>query len=317
VTVVAPARLHLGFLDLGGSLGRRFGSLGVGIHEIATRLTLWPADRPSAEGPGAERALALAGKLEAALGRPLPAAIRITDTIPPHAGLGSGTQMGLAVGVGLARLHGLNLGAREIAPLVERGARSGIGIAVFDAGGLVLDGGRGARTSIPPVLARLHLPRSWRFILVLDYGDRGLHGVDELRAFRELPEFPAAVSADLCHRLLLRGLPAVAEDDIAAFGTFLSDWQTAVGEHFAPAQGGRFASPDVAEAIRWLGDAGAMGLGQSSWGPTGFCLVDGSAAAEALLARARARFGDRPGLDFRIGTPRNRGADIRVEAPPG
>ena len=36
VDVSAPARLHLGFLDLGGGLGRRFGSLGVAIDGCDT-----------------------------------------------------------------------------------------------------------------------------------------------------------------------------------------------------------------------------------------------------------------------------------------
>jgi predicted sugar kinase len=29
ITVIAPARLHMGFIDLSGSLGRHFGSIGV------------------------------------------------------------------------------------------------------------------------------------------------------------------------------------------------------------------------------------------------------------------------------------------------
>ena len=31
VTVKAPARLHFGFIDLDGSMGRMFGSIGVAI----------------------------------------------------------------------------------------------------------------------------------------------------------------------------------------------------------------------------------------------------------------------------------------------
>ena len=39
VTVSANARLHLGFFDLNGELGRKFGSLGVALSEPVTRLT--------------------------------------------------------------------------------------------------------------------------------------------------------------------------------------------------------------------------------------------------------------------------------------
>ena len=40
VTVTASARLHLGFLDMNGGLGRRFGSLGLAIDRPVTCLRL-------------------------------------------------------------------------------------------------------------------------------------------------------------------------------------------------------------------------------------------------------------------------------------
>jgi beta-RFAP synthase len=316
VAVVAPARLHMGFLDLGGSLGRKFGSVGVGINEIATCMTLAPADRLSADGPEAERAVAVAEQLARALGRPCPASIRIHQAIPGHAGLGSGTQLALAVGAGLSRLHGLGLGAREIALRTGRGSRSGIGIAVFERGGLVVDGGRGERTEVPPVIARLDLPAEWRFLLVLDQRGLGLHGPAETAAFRALRPFPAQEAARLCHRLLMQGLPALAERDLASFGAVIAELQRSVGDYFAPAQGGRFTSPEVGRALQFLETLGAVGVGQSSWGPTGFCLVDSPEQAEALLAEARAQFADRPELRFLIGTARNSGAEIAAD-PPG
>lgn len=313
VTVAAPARLHMGFLDMGGSLGRKFGSIGVGINEIATRLSLVRAESLSAEGPGSARAIAAAGKFSVAVERPCPAAIRIEQAIPGHVGLGSGTQLGLAVGVGLARLYGLNLAARDIAPIMERGARSGIGIAVFDQGGLVVDGGRGERTVIPPVLSRMEMPAEWRFIVILDHRDQGLHGSAELEAFQALPVFPPQEAARLCHWLVMRGLPAVAEGDIRSFGAVITELQRSVGDHFAPAQGGRFTSRHVDAALSFLASRGAVGIGQSSWGPTGFCLVETPAMAETLLAEAKTRFGDRPELEFLMATARNQGAEITAE----
>lgn len=313
VTVVAPARLHMGFLDLGASLGRRFGSLGVGINEIATRLTLTPADQLTARGPGAERAIAAAEKIAQAVNRPCPALIEIEQAIPGHVGLGSGTQLALAVGVGLSRLYDLGLGVREVAPLIERGARSGIGIAVFDHGGVVVDGGRGEHTVTPPVIARLDLPEEWRFILILDERDQGLHGTAEVAAFRTLPQFPATEAAQLCYALLMKGLPALVERDIVAFGDVVTELQRSVGDYFAPAQGGRFTSPEVAAALDFLAARGAVGIGQSSWGPTGFCLVASVEQAERLVAAAQERFVEGSSLRFLVCTARNQGADITVD----
>ena len=58
----------------------------------------------------------------------------------------------------VATLDGLDLDAGTIARLLDRGARSSIGIATFAAGGVVLDGGRGAREERRRVLSRLPFP---------------------------------------------------------------------------------------------------------------------------------------------------------------
>ena len=53
VTLRAPARLHLGFLDPSASLGRRFGSIGVVIEgfETEVQLSAAVADRITADTP--------------------------------------------------------------------------------------------------------------------------------------------------------------------------------------------------------------------------------------------------------------------------
>ena len=56
VTVTVPARLHLGFLDLNGGLGRRFGSMGLAISGPRTRLTIDSARaHTTSSGPDSER----------------------------------------------------------------------------------------------------------------------------------------------------------------------------------------------------------------------------------------------------------------------
>ena len=307
VSVFAPARLHMGFIDLGGTLGRQFGSIGVGVNEIATRLSISGADELNATGPSCERAVKYARKIAEKLGVDCSLSIRIHEAIPEHIGLGSGTQLALAVGMGMARYRGLELGVRDIAKLIQRGGRSGIGIAVFEQGGLVVDGGRGAGTATPPLLSRMEIPPAWRFILVFDRRGQGLHGKQEVEAFKTLPPFPVAETARLCHLLMMQALPALAEGDIKGFGEVITELQNAVGDHFAPAQGGRFTSPVVGMALDWLQQQGAVGLGQTSWGPTGFCMVENPEHALLLSSLAGQRF---DGLDFLVATARNQGAEI-------
>jgi beta-ribofuranosylaminobenzene 5'-phosphate synthase len=312
VTVETPARLHLGFLDPSGELGRRFASLGLAIDALGSRITVRAAGRTSVEGPERERVERHLETLRAHLGLRGGHEVTVEAMTPTHAGLGSGTQIALAVAAGIRRLHGLPLDVRGDAVVLGRGGRSGIGIGAFERGGLMLDGGRGPDSRPPPIIARLHFPQQWCVILMLDPGRKGVHGPDEAAAFAALPPFPEAQAAHHCHLLLMKALPAVAEEDLTSFGAAVRELQSCVGDYFAPIQGGsRFASPKVAAALELLDRAGAHGIGQSSWGPTGFAFAPSSDEAARLVALLR---GDTrlQGLDIRACAGLNRGAEIDV-----
>lgn len=288
VSVAAAARLHLGFLDMNGSLGRKFGGLGLAISGPATRLALSRSTQMSAAGPDSLRAAALLEKAAAALAPGAAYRLTIEEAIPPHAGLGSGTQLALAIAAAVRRLEGLPMDAGADAALLARGARSGLGAGLFAQGGLVVDGGRGARTTTPPVIARLPFPARWRILLIQDPSAAGLHGAGERDAFSALPPFPEQHAAELCRLVLMRALPAAAEDDLPAFGAAIARIQAIVGDYFAPMQGGRrFTSRAVEELLDELMRDGAVGAGQTSWGPTGFAFVADETKAQALAARAR------------------------------
>jgi len=312
VDVTVPARLHLGLLDLEGGLGRRFGSLGLTLDGPQTRLSVTAGQGLTARGPDAERAERYLAKTVRAFGLPGDFHVEIAEAIPAHNGLGSGTQLALATGMAACRLAGLEVEPRELAFALGRGARSGIGIGAFEQGGVLLDGGRGDREAPPPIVSRLAFPEDWRILLILDDRIDGLHGRDEIAAFEELSPFPAESAAHLCRLTLMTALPALAEHDIAGFGAAVSELQQVVGDHFAPAQGGRFASPAVAEVLAWLEGEGAPGLGQSSWGPTGFALLPSEAEARRLQAAARAHCPAAKGLRLEIRRGRNRGATLAV-----
>ncbi|MDI1293308.1 MAG: GHMP kinase [Methylobacter sp.] len=302
----------MGFIDLSGSLGRHFGSIGVALNEISTSLSVTGAEQLTITGPAAQRARKCVSLLCEALQVSDKLKITIESAIPEHVGLGSGTQMSLALGAALNEFYGLGLTVREIAAVTDRGLRSGIGIGVFEQGGLVVDGGRGEKTITPPVLAHMDVPDDWRFILVFDQRGQGLHGQQEIQAFKELPPFPRQEAARLCYLLLMQGLPAVAENDIIQFGDVISQLQRSVGEHFSSAQGGVFTSPEVAAAMQWLEQQGAVAIGQTSWGPTGFCAIDGAQLAESITDQARLEFAHFDNLSFVVASARNSGGDVFV-----
>lgn len=313
ITVTAPARLHMGFIDLTGGLDRHFGSIGIAINEIYTRLTVSGNGQRQITGPGAERADKCLSQLCEALQVSDQLTIAIESAIPEHVGLGSGTQMALAIGSALNAYYQLELSVHDIAALMDRGLRSGIGIGVFERGGLVVDGGRGKKTVVPPVLVNLAVPQSWRFILVFDKRGKGLHGAEEIEAFAALPDFPQREAERLCYLLMMQGLPAVVENDLDAFGEVISQLQLAVGQYFAPIQGGVYASQEVAHAMAWLTEQGAVGVGQTSWGPTGFCAVDSVGRAEGLIHKAQDEFAGSPHLDFKIVSANNNSGATRLQ----
>ena len=323
VSVRAPGRLHLGFLDPSGTLGRRFGSIGLVIDGFETELELGPAPRDElhADTPAArvelDRAAEHLARLRERTGRSEPLSLRLRGVLPAHAGFGSGTQLALAVGRAFAQWHGLDIDTPTLAQWLGRGLRSGIGIAGFDAGGLLLDGGPGRDGRPAALLSRVELPQAWRVIVALDPRSRGLSGAQEREAIATLPPLPQAAAADICHQLLMRVLPGAALDDFAAFAPGLNRVQQLLGDHFAPAQSGSaWTSAAVGRLMQHWGQSAGEGaaIGQSSWGPTGFGIVPSAAAAQGLIDAARAAGVLDPALDLHVVGARSRGAQV-VDLP--
>ena len=307
VTIKVPARLHLGFLDIPRSGHDRFGSVGLPIQDIATVLTISRAADTQVHGEEQNRILQHIATLCAHLGIKAQHRITVQSAIPRHVGLGSGTQIALAISAALRTLHSLPLDITNDAALLGRGSRSGIGIAAFEEGGVIVDAGKGHGGEAPTVISRIPFPQDWRIILVLDTFTQGIHGEDEIEAFRTLPPFPAPTSALICRHVLMGLMPALIEQDIASFGRAVEAIQTEIGNYFAPAQGGVFTSKQVEAILHRLAKAGAFGIGQSSWGPTGFAFAASQADAERIVDEIGGRS---PGTTIQIVAGRNAGADI-------
>lgn len=315
VYVSTAARLHLGFLDIDGALGRRFGSLGLSIDAFRTRLTMRVAPNVFAHGPSSDRAEAYANHLLKVLGIQQGVEITVDESIPDHAGLGSGTQMALAVGHAVHALFNRPVTTGQIAAQMQRGRRSGIGIGGFDHGGFMVDSGVGDQGEPPPLITQMSFPEAWRLLLVMDGRGQGLHGKPEVEAFKALPLFPADQAAHLCHLTLMQILPGIREQQLDPVATGIAELQRCVGDHFSAAQGGRYTSPAVADLLGWAESLGYVGVGQSSWGPTGFILLPDHAAAVALQKKARARLGDLSPLSFHITAACNQGSRVSIETP--
>ncbi len=307
VTIKVPARLHLGFLDIPRSGQDRFGSVGLPIQDIETVLTISRATDIHIHGEEQARIAQHIATLCAHLGIKTQHRVSVQRAIPRHIGLGSGTQIAIAVAAGLRTLHALPLDTAQDAVLLGRGSRSGIGIAAFEEGGVIVDAGKGFGQQAPTVISRIPFPEAWRIILVLDTATQGMHGEAEIEAFRTLPPFPAATSALICRHVLMSIMPALVEQDLASFGRAVEAIQTEIGTYFSPAQGGVFTSRLVEATLHRLVKAGAVGIGQSSWGPTGFAFAASQADAERIVGEIGGRS---PGTAIQIVAGRNAGAEI-------
>ena len=328
IQVRAPARLHFGLLRVPGEgdeswLGGRgsegparyYGGAGLMVEAPAIQLYATPARTWSAEGPLAERALTFARGIDAAVPRVLSPLHLVVEQAPAeHSGLGTGTQLGLAVARALTVAGEIEeIDLRVLAGWVERGRRSAIGVHGFARGGFLIEGGKKKPDALAPLLVQVPFPESWRVVLVLGASAIGRHGDPEQRAFRHLLDQPAAlIRTDILCRLVLLGLlPALMEQDLEAFGEALHDFNTRAGEAFAPVQGGTYCSPRVAELIGFLQSQGVRGVGQSSWGPAVFAVVGDEARAQDLARQLRDHLGPGPGQVL-VTQACNQGASVAV-----
>ncbi len=307
IRIQAPSRLHFGLLNsltgdgwanLDGApavAGRRFGGIGLVVEKPGLLLRAEPAPKWSAHGPMADRALEFANRFAKSLAPDAvePHSFQIEQGPPEHCGLGTGTQLGLAVGKALAIACGhSDWNSVEIARRVGRGLRSAIGIHGFDRGGLIVEGGKRRTEEISPLLISESLPPAWRIVVIVPESSPGLHGDAERFAFdRLIKRGESTLTETLCRLIVLGMLPALRERDCHAFGEALYDYNARVGEQFSAAQGGRYASPECTRLVEMIRGHGIAGAGQSSWGPALFAVVEDQAQAERLVRSIEAQRG--------------------------
>jgi beta-ribofuranosylaminobenzene 5'-phosphate synthase len=311
VRVKTPARLHLGLIDMNGDLGRMFGGLGVGIDHPNVIVEAQNAENFAVTGQEAELATIMAKRFLSAYKRQQKVHINVLEAIPAHIGLGSGTQFSLAIAVALARLFNVKASVPELALAMGRATRTGVGTAIFEAGGFVVDGGKNLNSNkVPPLIYRQPFPSEWRFIVAVPNLDKGLSNSEETSAFGKLSKMSSEDVGQICRLIILKLLPAIVESEIENFGSALTKIQVITGNHFAPAQGGTYSSPASAECIEFMKKAGAYGVGQSSWGPALYGVVKQDEAKQ-VLSKVKAYLGKGVGGQVFIARANNRGAIIK------
>jgi beta-RFAP synthase len=294
--VTAPSRLHFGLfhvptdgLEHGpGTPVRVFGGVGLMIDQPGVVVSARPAQSWQFEGTLASRAQVFAHRFLAGMtGTVQPLQVLVERCPAEHTGLGVGTQLGLAVGKALAcELGEPGLSAVELAVRVGRGERSAIGVHGFDRGGLIVEPGKAPGEAVSPLLTRVLLPDEWRIAMFAPAGQLAWHGRRERQAFARADR-PTGHTDTLCRIALLGMLPAAVAGDLPAFSEAVHEFNRRAGEPFVPAQGGVYAGPDAAELIATVRRLGVPGVGQSSWGPSVFAVVESQDRAVWLVQQLK------------------------------
>ncbi|HJJ97467.1 MAG TPA: hypothetical protein O0X38_07550 [Methanocorpusculum sp.] len=287
--IQTPSRLHITLIDLNGSYGRIDGGIGLTLADPHFILEAVPADKEitiefteTAGGSQSERnacinkVIAAAEKAAARYAPGTGYHFTVHQLYPAHSGLGSGTQMSLAAAKLIAELSGHHPASTELAELVGRGGTSGIGVHAFDLGGFIADGGHSKKEK-KQLHAKLRLHRQTRMSPGKIPLPRRLgrsprrprvrqpvqNGAAEKNIFQTHCPVPKTDVEQVSHLVFMNLIPFLIEHDIEAFGHALDQIQ-AVGFNKIEMT---LQPPELTSLMHNMRDAGAYGVGLSSFGP--------------------------------------------------
>jgi len=278
VRVKTPSRIHITLIDLNGSIGRLDGGIGIALKSPSVEVTGRESDNPIVTGADdVERFRDVCKTFESISGKSV--RLDVKSTYRSHVGLGSGTQISLAVGSIYNKLFDLKLSIQKIAEIIGRGGTSGIGVAAFESGGFIVDGGHStkekssfkpssaSKARAPPVIFRHNFP-DWKIVLLTPELS-GFSGRDEIELFKANCPIPVEDVREISHQVLLKMIPSIIEEDITSLGE--SIWRVQqLG--FKKAEIDQYGNL-IRDLMYYLKDTAPV-VGMSSTGPTIFAITD-------------------------------------------
>ena len=325
VIIQTPSRLHLTLIDMHGGSRRVDGGVGITLDEPGILIEMHQSQVLEVKGCDSvtrERIMDTARDVFNGLHTGGNVSITVREHFPSHIGLGSGSQLMLAIARGIAEIYGRSFTVKELALLVSRGGTSGIGTAAFEHGGFIVDGGhtfgkdgekseflpsaasRGVRP--PPVIVRHDFPKDWKILLAMPNLPSGASGAKETDIFRTHCPVPVEEVRMLCHEILMRMLPGLVEKDLDLFGSSVNAIQE-LGFKKVELSLQPKAIPELMGRMR---SAGAVCAGLSSFGPTVYAI--GDTDLRGIEQTARSCMDEHAGGTTLITSARNRGAHVRM-----
>ncbi|TFG08146.1 MAG: hypothetical protein EU539_03145 [Promethearchaeota archaeon] len=214
---------------------------------------------------------------------------------PSHVGLGSKTQLSLAIAYAISKLRNLDVSLTSLTKLVERGGTSGIGWRGFESGGFILDGGHdfgknkeketflpsSASSEANPALTilRYPIPEHWRFVLAIPNVKKGAYGDEEVGIFQDNAPIPKDEVNEVSHQILMKIIPGIIKNDLECFGEGLKRIQMIGFKKIEIS----LQHEIVKNLLTFLDQYGIKAYGMSSFGPSVVGITESDEEAKKLF----------------------------------
>ncbi|WP_048057911.1 beta-ribofuranosylaminobenzene 5'-phosphate synthase [Methanothermococcus okinawensis] len=328
--IISPSRIHMGLIDLNGSIGRVDGGIGITLNnpnfiiegkessDIEIEFDKNITDKNITNNEIEKRIYDISKKVLEYIGEK-GIYLKIKSVIPQHSGLGSGTQMALSTGKLISLIYQKELDSKTLSTITGRGGTSGIGVNAFEKGGFIVDGGHSfgkgkdkedfrpssasKNVRAPPVLFRHDF--NWDVVLTIPKGE-SIYGNKEVDIFKKYCPIPLNETQKICHLILMKMMPAIIENDISSFGEVVNKLQY-IG--FKKVELG-LQKDIVKELLETLQKVSYSGL--SSFGPTIYSICDGKDSVKNVVETSKEFFDKyRIDGDIIITKGNNRGFDVK------
>lgn len=232
VILKTSARLHFNSLKMNQIGNRGCGGIGLSLGEPTLELEFSQNNKIIVSGDDVtlrDKTIFFARNIIKYLKISSGVKIKIKKSFPGHIGLGSGTQLGLSVGKGIALLCKKKISLKDIAFINKRAGVSGIGYYSLMYGGLVIDGGYrmgpneykktfGDHAPCPPsLIGRYEFPKNWKILLITPAASLANNDVDESSLFIKNTPVPLSEVDAICTNTLMGLVPSLLDKDYFEF----------------------------------------------------------------------------------------------------
>lgn len=329
IRVTTPCRIHLSLIDENGYTGRVDGGIGLMldrpnvIFEATNHAEEFKIEAHKYYRESIEVINEQASKIFKAFNiNNKNFHFNLKRYFPSHVGLGSKTQLSLAIAVAITKLKNISdISLKDLTRLVNRGGTSGIGWRGFEKGGFIVDAGhefgkgKEKETFLPssaskganPALTilRYPIPEHWRFVLVIPNVKKGAYGDEEISIFQSHAPIPKEEVNEVSHQILMKIVPGIIKNDLECFGEGLKRIQN-IGFKKVEIS---LQHEIVKKTLTFFEDYGVKAFGMSSFGPSVIGIVESDDEANNLLKSIQLHLNGNVGHIY-LCKPNNYGAKI-------